>query len=598
MLDKDTDPVLRHCRVDGSGLHGVHIAARSRGAFEDCEVSAARTTGIWVGGTASPSFTRTLVRDAAEAGVVLEEESAAEFSRLEVRDVAGPGVAVRGGANPLLRYVEVSAVRGHGIEITEGGRGRLEESGVTGAGQAGIRVGDGGRPHVGHTTIRGGTGPGISIGRGGTGTFRDCVVREAGAEGVRVEEGGEVSMSRCQIRGGRGHGLLVCAGARASLNGCELTQNAGDGIRVDSTEAVSIVGTTLLENTGSGLRQTVPGERLSVDRLESRDNGVQDAHGTATVEATGHSTAGRLEPAVADTEGPLAELQALVGLDGCQAAGRAPWSTSTSWPGAGLGWACRSPPMSRHLVFAGPPGTGKTTVARLYGRILAVTRRAAQRAPRRGLPRRPGRPDRRRHRDQDHRGVHHAHSAACCSSTRRTPSLGQDKGSGADFGREAIDTLVKLMEDHRDDVVVIVAGYSGRDGTASSASNPGLASRFTRTIEFENYARAELVTIVENMCAAHQLRAGRRHRGGAGRALRRGCLEDADFGNGRAARQGVRGDGGPAGVPARRQLDDQAESRPDPAAARGRRRARRTKPPAAADRSRPAGPAAGRAAAT
>ena len=80
------------------------------------------------------------------------------------------------------------------------------------------------------------------------------------------------------------------------------------------------------------------------------------------------------------------------------------------------------------------------------------------------------------------------------------------RGGDNDFGREAIDTLVKFMEDHRDDLAIVAAGYPEEMADFIDA-NPGLKSRFTRTIDFPDYTDDELVAIFARLGEQSQLHA-------------------------------------------------------------------------------------------
>lgn len=156
----------------------------------------------------------------------------------------------------------------------------------------------------------------------------------------------------------------------------------------------------------------------------------------------------------------------------------------------------KSSNVNKHLIFSGNPGSGKTTVARLLSKIYksigVVNQGHLIEVDRSGLV------------------CGYIGQTALKTSEVVESALGgilfideaytltNNKGEG-DFGQEAVDTILKSMEDHRDDLIVICAGYT-EPMEEFMDSNPGLRSRFSKVIVFEDYSASEEIQILKSMC--------------------------------------------------------------------------------------------------
>ncbi|MFG1922438.1 right-handed parallel beta-helix repeat-containing protein [Cryptosporangium sp. NPDC048952] len=432
------------------------------------------------------------------------------------------GLTIKTGDDPAVRaeagrleLVDCTLTAGYGaaLTVTDGAELRATDTRVTG-GQYGIVCSDA-TGVIDNCQISDVTDDGIIVRLGADPTIRNTTITNSGFRGVYVYQSGRPTLENCEITRTGDAGIAIAYDSEPTLRSCRIEHTRGVGILVGSGCGGVIEGCRL-EHTATPAILVEPG-----------------ANPTITEALTAPVTEKAEE---SDVEKLLSQLDAMVGLAAVKAEVHAlidEMQVNTWRRQAGLSVGA----VSHHLIFTGAPGTGKTTVARLYGQLLkglgVLPNGSFKEVSRRDLV-----------------GQYIGHTAEKTAAVVEEAAggvlfideaytLSRSSGGGADFGQEAVDMLVKLMEDRRDTLAVIVAGYTAEMADFLD-TNSGLASRFAKTLEFANYTPAELVLIAERIARSDEYVLGP----GLQDAMYEwfaGLDRDANFGNAREARKLLEG---------------------------------------------------------
>ncbi|WP_019075122.1 right-handed parallel beta-helix repeat-containing protein [Streptomyces hokutonensis] len=570
------------CEVYETRGSGVQITARATAHLTDCDVHRTAADGITLDTDAVLTLADCRIHDIPENAVDLRSRSVLTLTRTTVRqfgrnglsvwdpgtrvdanqceifDSTGdyPAVWVSDGATVVLDSCRVHDVPDALFVLDRGSRADVVDSDISQVRNTAVSVSDGATAQLDDCRIRDAATGAWFRDHGSGGTLNNCTV-DATQTGVIVTKGADPTIERCTVDSPAEAGFYVSAGGRGTFQGCRVTGSGGYGFHVIDGCRTTLKKCRTERCARGGYEfadagpEAGPGTGPVVEDCTSDESGLKQptAHETAVETASqatsvlgaipGQRTAEQAPPVSAPepekesrtSKAVLGELDGLVGLDSVKREVRSlidMIEVGRRRQQAGL----KAASVKRHLVFTGSPGTGKTTVARLYGEILAslgvLEKGHLVEVSRVDLV-------------GEHIGSTAIRTQEAFDKARGGVLFIDEayalspEDSGRDFGKEAIDTLVKLMEDHRDAVVVIVAGYTAEMERFLSV-NPGVASRFSRTITFSDYNAEELLRIVEQQAEEHEYRLAE----GASEGLTKyftAIPKGAAFGNGRTARQ-------------------------------------------------------------
>ena len=486
LVNAGTNPTFKNCTIAENHESGLTVGSEAQGVFENCRIFNNNGPNVMIYNAADPLLINCDLYESRKNGVWIYDYGRGKFQACNIYANSYPNVGLASNGNARFENCQIHDGRGVCVWSKDGGLGRFLSCDIYQSGneEPNIQTETGGNPTFEQCTIRDSSGCGIWCADKGEGHFIACEIARGAGPNVSILTEGNPLFEKCRIHSGEKNGVWVRHGGLGKFVACDIYENARINV------AVNLSGNPKFElcnvhhgrQDGIVVKEDGKGEFVNCRSFDNAEKNIEIRSNDAVVK-----NCLEIEPPSIDKV--LKELDALIGLDSVKKQIRKTiqfieFNKEVSQYGVN---AQDIKLAASHTVLSGNPGTGKTTVAHLLGKLYAAmgllpsghvvaVNREKLVAPYIGQTA----PKTKEWIDQASGGILFIDEAYELSN----------KG-GKDFGPEAIAVILEEMENRRGEFIVVIAGYS-EEIKQFLETNPGLKSRFNQEFSLEDYSPEEM----------------------------------------------------------------------------------------------------------